>query len=71
MIRIWGDFNEKDEKGRVILRNADDFKSEAVELRDGMRVVVWMEETEVEGVLEHEAGVWRAKLDPATLRHKR
>jgi len=70
MIRIWADFNEKDEKRRVILRHATDFKSEGTKLREGLRVTVWMEETEVEGILEFEEGLWRARLDSATLRHR-
>ena len=71
MIRICGDFNEKDEKGRVVLRYADDVKNEDVVLREGMPVTVWEDETEVDGVLEFEDGFWRARLDEATLRHTR
>ena len=62
--------NEKDEKGRVILRHANDLKAETGEVREGMRVIVWMEETEMEGVLEFESELWRARLDPTTLRHR-
>lgn len=57
MIRIYGDFNEMDEKGRVVLHDANDLRSEAVRLRGGMRVIVWQEETEIEGVLEFEEGL--------------
>ena len=49
VIRIYGDFNQVDAKGRVVLSYADDTKSERVELREGLRVIVWDEELEAEG----------------------
>lgn len=52
MIRIWGDFNQLDAKLRVILTNADDVKSERVELREGMHVIIWDGDSEAEGVLD-------------------
>jgi hypothetical protein len=84
MIRINADFNEVDYKGRIILYNVDEHKSVQVELTEGMRVILWDEEGEVEAVLEFETGSsgslsdflgttekkgsWRARLLPGTHR---
>ena len=70
VIRIYGDFNQVDAKGRVVLSYADDTKSERVELREGLRVIVWDEELEAEGILEFEDGEWRAQLVPGTGRRR-
>ncbi len=50
VIRIHRDFNQFDVKGRVILSSADDTKSERIELREGMHIIVWDEEVEVKGI---------------------
>lgn len=70
MIRIYGDFNQVDAQGRVILLEADETKSEQVELRNGLRVIVWDQELEAEGVLEFEDKTWRARLVPGTGRSR-
>ena len=70
MIRIYGDFNQVDEKGRIVLNYPDDTKSERVELKEGMHVVVWDESLEAEGVLEFEDEEWRARLLPGTGRRR-
>jgi len=87
MIKIDADFNEVDNKGRIILINVDDHMSEQVELKEGMHVILRDEEGEVEAVLEFEAhsggvlsdflgrkdkkGSWRARLLPETGRLSR
>ena len=70
MIRIWGDFNRRDELGRVVLHSADDMKSEQVNLEPGLRVIIWMEDIEAEGVLEKDKGVWRARIVWETLKDR-
>lgn len=70
MIRICGDFNQVDARGRIILPYADDLKRERVELREGLHVIIWDEEVEAEGILEFEDGAWRARLVPDTGRHR-
>ncbi len=54
LIIIDADFNEVDYKGRIILHNADEHKSDQVELKEGMHVLLRDEEGEVEAVLEYE-----------------
>ncbi len=71
VIRIYGDFNQVDEKGRIVLNYPDDTKSERVELKEGMRVVVWDGCLEAEAVLEFEEEEWRARLVPGTGRQRR
>ena len=61
-MRIWGDFNDVDAEGRVVLSWPDDVKTEAIQLKEGMRVVIWDQDLEAEGVLEFEEGKWRARL---------
>lgn len=55
-----------DAKLRVILTNADDVKSERVELREGMHVIIWDGDIEAEGVLEFEDERRRAQIVPGT-----
>jgi len=70
MIRIYGDFNQVDEKGRIVLGYPDDTKSERVQLKEGMHVTVWDGSLEAEGVLEFEDEEWRARLVPGTGRRR-
>ncbi len=70
MIRLYADFNHRDEQGRVLLDTVGslaDVETHASELRDGMRVILHMnEDFEVEGTLLFD-GVWVAVPDFATL----
>jgi len=70
MLRIWGDSNQVDAKLRIILTHADDVKSENVELKEGMHVVIWDGDDEAEGVLEFEDEMWRARIVPGTGRQR-
>lgn len=70
MIRIWGDSNQVDDKLRIILTHADDVKSEKVELREGMHVIIWDGDDEAEGILEFEDELWRARIVPGTYRQR-
>ncbi len=70
MIRIYGDFNQVDSEGRILLSFADDTKSERVELREGMYVIIWDEELEAEAILEFEDGMWRGRVVPNTGRYR-
>jgi hypothetical protein len=54
MIRILEDFNQLDTKLRVILTDANDVKSERIELGEGMHAIIWDGDIEAEGVLEFE-----------------
>jgi hypothetical protein len=70
MIRVYGDFNAVDAKGRIILFHADDTKSERVELREGLHVIVWDDSLEAEGILEFEDELWRANIVPGSGRYR-
>jgi len=70
MIRVYGNFNQWDEKGRIVLDYPDDTKSERVELKVGMHVVVWDASLEAEGILEFEDEEWRVRLIPGTRRYR-
>lgn len=70
MIRIYGDFNQVDAEGRIVLNYPDDTKSERVELKQGMRVVIWDGSLEAEAILEFEDEDWRARPVPGTWRHR-
>ena len=70
MIRVYGDFNNVDSKGRLILYHAEDTIEREVDLRTGLRVIVWDADVEVEGVLEYEDGEWRAQVIEDTARRK-
>ncbi len=63
LLRICADFNNIDREGRIELRHADDLKDDLhVPLREGMRVILW-DDIEVEGILEREEGIWRARVN--------
>lgn len=72
MIRIYADFNHRDEQGRVELDTVGslaDIKQHADILADGMTVLLYMEdELEVEGTLTFD-GIWLASPNFATLRY--
>lgn len=70
VIRIYGNFNDFDEKGRIVLDYPDDTKSERVELEEGMHVIVWDAYLEAEGILEFEDEEWRVRLLPGTRRYR-
>lgn len=65
MIRIYGDFNHRDEQGRVRLDTVgserDIAKLESA-LRPGLQVTVFDDSYEAEGVLELVEGTWRARI---------
>lgn len=62
MIRIYSDFNNRDEQGRVRLNTVGSLKDldrHKHEVREGLRVVLYMsDEFEVSGTLVHEGGIW-------------
>lgn len=56
-IRIEADFNSVDYKGRIILgKFVEEFMSEEAELKEGLHVILWDRDGEVEAVLEFEKG---------------
>ena len=72
MIRIYADFNHRDDQGRVVLDTVGslaDIKEHEDVLAEGMDVLLYMEdEFEVEGTLVFD-GVWLAIPNFATLHH--
>jgi hypothetical protein len=70
MLRISADFNEIDSKGRVLLGCLELLMKERAQLQNGLRVLVWDEELEVEGNLEFEDDSWRARIDWKTLKDR-
>jgi len=63
LVRLYGDLANLDPRGRAILRHAEDAESEGIELKEGLRVLVWDGEYEAEGTLEYSEGHWRARID--------
>ena len=67
MIRMYGDLANPDLDGTVHLHHAEDDVSDASELQDGLKIVVWDDVLEAEGTLEHYEGGWRTRMDWQTL----
>ena len=61
--RTYGDLGNLDARGRAVLYHADDMKKEGIQLREGLRVLVWDGDYEAEGTLEYYEGHWRARID--------
>lgn len=72
MVRIYADFNSRDEHGRVCLntsRSLADLQAEPNVIVNGMRVVLYMtDEFEVEGTLVFDK-IWMGVPDWNTLRY--
>ena len=72
MIRVYADFNCQDEDGRVKLDvpgSRKDLDSHRDELRDGMKVILYVpDELDVEATLVFDE-IWLAIPDYATLRY--
>jgi hypothetical protein len=64
MIRIWGDFNNRDGDWIILdtVGSKKDLRRYAKQLREGLRVVVHDDSYEAEGILEWKGGVWRARI---------
>ena len=67
-VRVFADFHNADEKGRVRLNCAGteaDLKREGIELQDGQSLIIYSEELEVEGVVHYseEEKLWTAAID--------
>ena len=70
LMRIYGNFNDVEADGRIPLYDADDTKNERVELKEGLRVLVWDASFEQEGIVEFKEGEWWARLVPSTGRRR-
>ena len=72
MLRIYADFNDSDEQGRVRLDprgSRTDVRAHGDALVEGLRVVLYMtDELEVEGTLVFEQ-IWRGIPDWSTIRY--
>jgi hypothetical protein len=71
MIKIYADFNAQDKDGRVLLNTMSalaDLSQYEDKLYEGMRVLLYEDEFEVEGVLAFE-NVWRALPDFNTIKY--
>ncbi|MFZ2959788.1 MAG: hypothetical protein WA705_23145 [Candidatus Ozemobacteraceae bacterium] len=65
MIRIWGDFNSRDEEDRIRLNTVgslEDLDKYPKQIRGGLRIIVFDDDFEVDGILEFSEGIWKAKL---------
>jgi len=70
MIRIYADFNSKDEQGRVVLNTIGslrDLEAHKDEIHVGMKVTLYMPDVEVDGVLVYDR-VWLGIPDYTTTR---
>jgi len=61
--RTYGDLGNLDARGRAVLYHADEMKREGIQLKEGLRVLVWDGDYEAEGTLEYYKGHWRARVD--------
>src|SRR3989344_8956132 len=72
MIRIYADFNSKDERGRVRLSTAGsrkDIERHRASLKEGLEVILYMaDDCEVRGALTYD-GIWLGIPDWNTIRH--
>ncbi len=69
MLRIYGDFNQVDEEGRIGLGGSPESWSGSRiddQLREGLRLILDDGDLEAESVLEYEDGEWYARLIPGT-----
>lgn len=73
MIRIYADFNNSDEDGRVRLNTVGslrDIETHGDLLIAGAEVLLYMpDEFEVTGTLDFNEGIWKAVPDWATIRY--
>ena len=72
MVRVWADFNNRDEQGRVRLNTVGslkDIEKHHDEIRDGTKVILNAEDDfEVEARLTFDK-VWRAIPDMTTIKY--
>lgn len=73
MIRIFADFNNKDEQGRVRLSTVGSLKDVAEhksELREGLEVILYTpDEFEMLGTLVFDLGMWKGIPHLETIRY--
>ena len=67
-VRVFADFHNADVKGRVRLNCAgtvEDLKRQGIVLRDGLSLIIYSEELEVEGTVHYseEEKLWIAVID--------
>ena len=68
IVRIYADFHNADEQGRLRLNcvgTIEDLARYRVELRDGKKLVLYSEELEADGVVNYSANerLWVAAID--------
>jgi hypothetical protein len=73
MIRVYADFNAKDEKNRVCLDTADslkDIEKHKPLLKDGLEVILYSPgDFEVAGKLIFDEGIWKGIADLKTIKY--
>jgi hypothetical protein len=72
MIRIYADFNTRDEKDRVALNTVGslhDLETHKCELIDGLPIILYMPDVEVSGNLVFDEGIWWGIPDWNTVHH--
>jgi len=65
IIRLYGDFNHRDEQDRVKLDTAGserDLAEIRANLKPGARATIYDDSYEAEGILEFIEGTWRARI---------
>jgi hypothetical protein len=74
MVRIYADFNNSDEQGRVRLntvKSLEDLEQNKATIKDGLSVVLYMSgELEVHGTLIFQDGIWNGIPEWATIRYE-
>lgn len=71
MIRIWADFNavSEDLVPLDFVGSLRDIKRQGVELRRGLRIVVYDDEREADAEVESVLGVWCGRILPESVRY--
>ncbi len=65
VIIVYGDFNHRDVRGRVRLDTVgseEDLRKVRVALTPGLRVTVYDDSYQAEGIMEFVEGTWRARI---------
>ena len=72
MLRIFADFNNSDQQGRVRLNTVgarEDLDPHRNALKEGMKVILYMPDLEVTGTLVFDEEIWKGIPDWSTTRH--
>jgi len=73
-LRVFADFHNADAQGRLRLNcigTVEDLAHQHIELQDGLHLILYSEELEVEGVVQYstEENLWVAVIDWSAIRN--